>query len=41
MQMATGETVWEKDISEEIMMGVGGDFENILIYYGKQLSLVP
>ena len=30
MQMATGETIWEKDISEEIMMGVGGDFENIL-----------
>ena len=30
MQMATGETVWEKEISEEIMIGVGGDFENIL-----------
>ena len=30
MQMATGETIWEKEISEEIMMGVGGDFENIL-----------
>ena len=30
MQMTTGETIWEKDISEEIMMGVGGDFENIL-----------
>ena len=24
MQMATGETVWEKEISEEIMIGVGG-----------------
>jgi outer membrane protein assembly factor BamB len=30
MQMATGETVWEKEISEEIMIGVGGDFEYIL-----------
>jgi len=30
MQLATGETIWEKEISEEIMMGVGGDFENIL-----------
>ena len=30
MQMATGETIWKKDISEKIMMGVGGDFENIL-----------
>ena len=30
MHLATGETVWEKDISEEIMMGVGGNFENIL-----------
>ena len=30
MQMATGEIVWEKEISEEIVIGVGGDFENIL-----------
>ena len=30
MQMATGETVWEREISEEIVIGVGGDFENIL-----------
>ena len=30
MQMETGETVWEKEVSEEIMIGVGGDFENIL-----------
>ena len=30
MQMTTGETIWEKEISKEIMMGVGGDFENIL-----------
>ena len=30
MQITSGETVWEKDIPEEIMMGVGGDFENIL-----------
>ena len=30
MNMATGETIWEKDISEEIMIGVGGDFDNIL-----------
>jgi outer membrane assembly lipoprotein YfgL len=30
MQMETGEIVWEKEISEEIMIGVGGDFENIL-----------
>ena len=30
MYLVTGETVWEKDISEEIMIGVGGDFENIL-----------
>ena len=30
MQIATGETIWEKEISEEIVMGVGGDFENIL-----------
>ena len=29
MQMATGETIREKDISEEITMGAGGDFENI------------
>jgi outer membrane protein assembly factor BamB len=30
MQIATGETVWKKEISEEIMIGVGGDFENIM-----------
>ncbi len=30
MQITTGETIWEKEISKEIMMGVGGDFENIL-----------
>ena len=30
MQMTTGETIWEKEISEEITMGVGGDFDNIL-----------
>ena len=41
MQMATGEAVWEREIPEEIMIGVGGDFENISIYYEKQLSLVP
>ena len=30
MQMATGETVWEREIPEEVMIGVGGNFENIL-----------
>jgi len=30
MEMATGEAVWEKEVSEGIMIGVGGDFENIL-----------
>ncbi len=30
MQMATGKTIWEKEISEKIMIGVGGDLENIL-----------
>ena len=30
MQMATGDTVWEREIPEEIMIGVGGNFENIL-----------
>ncbi|MDC1100590.1 outer membrane protein assembly factor BamB [Methylophilaceae bacterium] len=35
MEIASGETVWEKDISEEIMMGVGGDFENILFITKK------
>ena len=30
MQITTGETIWKKEISKEIMMGVGGDFENIL-----------
>jgi outer membrane protein assembly factor BamB len=35
MEIASGETIWEKDISEEIMMGVGGDFENILFITEK------
>ena len=41
MYLVTGETVWEKDISEEIMIGVGGDFENILFITEEQLSMVP
>jgi outer membrane protein assembly factor BamB len=31
MEIATGETVWEKEIADEIMIGVGGDFDNILL----------
>lgn len=35
MHIETGETVWQKDISENIMMGVGGDSENILFVSEK------
>jgi len=35
MHIETGETVWKKEISEQIAIGVGGDLENILFVSEK------
>ena len=35
MQIETGETIWKKEISEQIVIGIGGDLENILFVTEK------